>query len=201
MEFTCPACGSRHIRREHLVDEYIHCNCGLDLYVFYNEGMTFTIPAKEMTRESFRQSFRRLVIDTGRCPGAHVEPVAVNYMEMLRRIDSLVLMEISLEKYQEETIGKQVLHCGDIETILEIINEPGKDALVKGTEEGAVVKEQKTRVPKKQKQDYIRLVEDGLAALSNGQMTYLEDRPLKQWQVDIMKQDAARTGLLFGDAG
>ena len=75
--------------------------------------------------------------------------------------------------------------------LLEIINEDGKDAIVKKrSDTSVIVKEQRTREPKRPKIDYIRLMEEQLG-----------EPELKQWQIDIMEQDAARTGKLFGDCG
>ena len=197
MEFTCAACGRRHVRNASMVDEFVSCACGQSFYVFYNQGMTLTVPADEMTNDSIKQLFRRFVVGTGRCRDARVDQ-PMSYMELLKKIDPLALMEISLERYQQETFGNQLMNAGDVETVLEIINEK-KDALVKGQDDYVTVMEQKPRRSRREPSDYLSMLEDGNVVMSNGQITYLHEKPLRQWQIDIMEQDAARTGYLFGN--
>ena len=190
MKFICPACERIFSIEQNTVDEFYPCECGRELYVFYNQEMNICMPAEEAKSRIVAQLMRRFVTSTGRCPEVKTAPVT-DYREILKTVDPMALMEVGLVRYQMETIGNQPMHCTDVENILEIINEDGKDAIVKKrSDTSVIVKEQRTREPKRPKIDYIRLMEEQLG-----------EPELKQWQIDIMEQDAARTGKLFGDCG
>ena len=98
------SCGRKHTRNERLVDEHIHCSCGYSFYVFYNQGMLVVMPSDEIIRQTTIKAFQRFVVSTGRCQDVAVEPV--DYTSFLQRADPLGLMEVGLERYQSETIGK-----------------------------------------------------------------------------------------------
>ena len=110
------------------------------------------------------------------------------------------LLEIALQKMQEEDFGVTLLHCNDIESILEILHED-KDAVVKELKGYVSVKELKSRNHRKSETDYLQLMENTLAAVQENETVCREEIPLKQWQIDIMEENARRTGLLFGESG
>jgi len=92
------------------------------------------------------------------------------------------------------------MHCCDVEDILEILNED-KDAVVKKQNGYVSIKEQKSRKHKKSETDYLQLVSDTLAAIPGNETDCRDEEQLRQWQVDIMEENARRTGFLFGISG
>ncbi len=196
MEFTCAACGRQHVRSSDQIDEFIRCECGLTFYAFYKQGMMFALPVTELS-DAVIKRFQSLVFSTGRCAGAMAsKPPTLR--EVLRNVDSMALIELGMERYQMETFGNQIMNAGDIESVLEIINEK-KDALVKRQDGYVNIMEQKLKKHKKEQDDYLRALNDEYAIMPNGQMMFMQEQPLRQWQMDIMEQDAKRTGYLFGD--
>lgn len=189
MKFECVYCGKTHIRTGELVDEHIRCSCGHRFYAFYHEGMKMTIPSKDVESLEAVLTFRQFLARTGRCrDAAGAKGGPVDYTMILRRADPLGLMEIGLERYQDETFGKRIVNCGDIASLCESLNSDGHvDILIRN------------------KGNYIDLIE------MRGKKKARGDPPafpgwegsgqLKDWQTEIMEQDAARNGLLFGDAG
>ena len=144
---------------------------------------------------------RRFVQATGRCRDAPAPPSETeDIRQILRRMDSAGLLEIALQKMQEEDFGVTLLHCNDIESILEILHED-KDAVVKELKGYVSVKELKSRNHRKSETDYLQLMENTLAAVQENETVCREEIPLKQWQIDIMEENARRTGLLFGESG
>ena len=184
------SCGRKHIRAESLVDEHIHCSCGFDFYAFYSQGMTVMLPSADITRSAATKAFRRFVISTGRCQDAHVEPQVVDYTRFLNTADPLGLMEVGLERYQAETLGKCLLNCGDIASICESLGK-NRDVMIKNKGNYAEVIEMRRKV--KDRAD---------PPFAGEPIAYLnEESNLRPWQQEIMERDAARTGYLFGDTG
>ena len=197
MEFTCAACGKRHAWKGTGVDGFIHCDCGFRFYVFCHQGMTFTIPAEEIGNESLKEMFRRFVVTTGRCQDASVNRPA-GVLDLLKKIDPLALLEIALERVQQETFGNQIMNAGDVEIILEILNQK-KDAVVKGQKGYVSIQEVKARHSRREAVHFLQMLEDENAAMPNGPAACLHEDPRRQWQADVMERDAARSGYLFGD--
>ena len=188
MEFICMACGRKHIRKGRLVDEHIHCECGYSFYAFYNQGMTVTIPSDEITRLAATKAFQRFVVSTGRCQDAGVEPF--DYTRFLQKADPLGLMEVGLERYQAETMGKCLLNCGDITSICDSLRK-NRDVVLKNKGSYVEVIEMQRKVKGK-----------GEPPFSGEPIAYLnEEYRLKGWQKEIMERDEARTGYLFGEPG
>ena len=188
MEFTCVACGRKHIRRERLVDEHIHCECGFDFYAFYNQGLSLTIPTDEIMKQSVIKAFQRFIVSTGRCQDAQVEPT--DYTYFLQKADPLGLMEVGLERYQAETLGKLLLNCGDVVSICESLNK-NRDVTVKNKGNYVDIIEMQRKVKKRETFSF-----PGQPA------AFLkEEGQLKDWQKEVMEEDAKRSGYLFGDAG
>lgn len=209
MEFTCMACGRKHIRQERLVDEHIHCECGFDFYAFYNQGLSLTIPTDEIRNQPVARAFRRLIFSTGRCRDAEAEAADygdymgstdytgdtdcvdyTKYTALLQKADPLGLMEAGLERYQEETLGKLLLNCGDVVSICESLNK-NRDVAVKNKGSYVDIIEMQRKVKKRQT---IRLARPPVPFLT-------EDDRLKGWQKEVMEEDGKRNGYLFGDAG
>ena len=188
MEFICMSCGRKHTRNERLVDEHIHCSCGYSFYVFYNQGMSVVMPSDEIIRQATTKAFQRFVVSTGRCQDVAVEPV--DYTSFLQRADPLGLMEVGLERYQAETIGKHLLNCGDVASICESLGK-NRDVMIKNKGDYAEVIEMRRKVKEREKPPF-----------SGEPIAYLnEESRLKPWQKEIMERDQARTGYLFGDTG
>ena len=188
MEFICMACGRKHIRTDRLVDEHIHCECGYSFYVFYNQGMLVTMPTDEITRQAVTKTFQRFVVSTGRCQDARVEPF--DYTRFLQTADPLGLMEVGLERYQAETMGKCLLNCGDITSICDSLRN-NRDVVVKNKGSHAEIIEMQRKVKGKRELPF-----------SGEPISYLnEEYRLRDWQKEIMERDAARTGYLFGKPG
>ena len=61
-------------------------------------------------------------------------------------------------------------------------------------------KEQPTYIITKD-HDYLQLVSDTLAAIPGNETDCRDEEQLRQWQVDIMEENARRTGFLFGISG
>ena len=128
MEFICMFCGKKHTRMEQLVDEHIHCNCGKDFYVFYNQGLVIAMPSEEITSNCVTRAFRNFVTSTGRCQDVRDEPV--EYVSFMKNTNPLVLIEVGLERYQEETLGKRFMTCDDVVSICESLNKK-RDVAIK----------------------------------------------------------------------
>lgn len=198
--FVCQQCHRKHTVEEAMIDGIITCECGYRFYCFGNSGMTITMPVEEI-RGKTRDLMRRFVQSTGRCRDAPSPPSETgNIMQILQRMDSRGLLEIALKKIQEEDFGETLLHSNDIVIILELLNE-NKDAVVKGQKGHVNVMEQRNRNCRKSETDYLQLVKDTLAPFEDRETVCREETPLKQWQIDIMEENARRTGLLFGESG
>lgn len=198
--FICERCGRIHVLNRPIVDEIITCKCGFRFYCFGNNGMKIILPEQELL-EKVCEMIRRFVQATGRCRDAPAPPSETeDIRQILRRMDSAGLLEIALQKMQEEDFGVTLLHCNDIESILEILHED-KDAVVKELKGYVSVKELKSRNHRKSETDYLQLMENTLAAVQENETVCREEIPLKQWQIDIMEENARRTGLLFGESG
>ena len=188
MEFICMSCGRKHTRTERLVDEHIHCECGFDFYVFYNQGLSLTIPSDEIAGQSVIKAFQRFIISTGRCQDAQVE--TFDYTKFLQKADPLGLMEVGLERYQTETPGKRLLNCGDVVSICESLSK-NRDVTVKNKGKYVDIIEMQRKVKRKESLPFY------------GQpIAYLnEEFQLKDWQKEVMEEDAKRSGYLLGDTG
>ena len=188
MEFICMSCGQKHIRTERLVDEHIQCECGYRFYVFYNQGMTVIMPSEEITRQGTTKAFQRFVVSTGRCQDAKVD--AFDYSSFLQRADPLGLMEVGLERYQAEKMGRCLLNCGDVASICESLDK-NRDVMIKNKGNYAEVIEMRRKVKDRADPPFVG---EPIAYLN-------EECALRPWQREIMERDAARTGYLFGDTG
>ena len=198
--FVCGRCGRIRVLDQPIVDEIVVCKCGFRFYCYGNKGMTITMPAQELCDQVIDQ-MRRFVQATGRYRGAPALPSeAVNINKILQQMDSMGLLEIALEKLQEEDFGGTLLHCYDIISILELLHEK-KDAVVKKQKDYVSVVEQRSKNHKHPEIDYIQLVNNTLAAISGNESVCREEEQLRQWQIDIMEDNARRTGLLFGESG
>ena len=198
MEFACAVCGKRHTEHGSLVDKFVRCACGTEYYVFSYRGLQVTIPAGEMKDEYVLRGFRNFVVSTGRCRDAGVER-CVTLREALEITEPTVLMEAGLRRYQQGKYGNGRMNSGDVESILEIVNE-GKDAVVKGQKEGVSVMEQRVKARTQPSADYRRMMEEQRPKTAGGGRIRMTGPPLRQWQLDIMEEDAARAGHLFGEA-
>ena len=198
--FICGRCGRIHVPDRPIVDEIITCGCGYRFYCFGNSGMMITVPAQEL-RDTVCEAMRRFVQATGRCRDAPAPPSETeNIRKILLRMDSTGLLEIALQKMQEEDFGETLMHSNDVVSILELIHE-NKDAVVKGQKGYVSIIEQRSRNHRKSETDYLQLMENTLAAIPEREAVCREEAPLKQWQTDIMEEDIRRTGLLFGASG
>ena len=198
--FVCERCGRIRVLDQPIVDEIVFCECGFRFYCFGNKGMKITMPAQELC-DQFIDLMKRFVQATGRCRDAPApRSEAVNIKKILLQMDSMGLLEIALEKIQAEEFGRILMHCCDVEDILEIINED-KDAVVKKQNGYVSIKEQKSRKHKNSEIDYLQLVSDTLAAIPGNGTDCREEEQYNQWQIDIMEENARRTGLLFGISG
>ena len=197
--FFCERCGRIHVLDQAVVDEIISCECGFRFYCFGNKGLKINIPVLELHDQVF-DLMKRFIQATGRCRDAPApRSEAVNIKKILLQMDSMGLLEIALEKIQAEEFGRILMHCVDVEDILEILNED-KDALVKKQNGYVNIKEQKSWKHKKSEIDYLQLVSNTLTAIP-GNTICREEEQLRQWQTDIMEENARRTGLLFGESG
>lgn len=124
----CDRCGKRHVVNGSVIDEFIDCPCGYSFYLFYSEGMTVKMPAREMMTDENMQNFRWFVTRTGRCEKVHAEPPG--YGKALVEIYPPVLIEMGLRRLQEKEYEKCSMNSGDIDTILSILNQDA-DVLVK----------------------------------------------------------------------
>ncbi len=198
--FICERCGRIHALNQPIVDEVITCECGYRFYCFGNSGLIINVPEHEL-RDTVCEMMRRFVQSTGRCRDAPAPPPETeNIRKLLLRMNSMGLLEIALQKMQEEDFGETLMHSNDIESILELLHE-NKDALVKGQKGYVSIIEQRNRNHRKSEIDYLQLMENTLAAIPGKTTVCREETPLKQWQIDIMEEDARRTGLLFGESG
>lgn len=186
MEFICMSCGRKHTREGSLVDEHIHCSCGFSFYAFYNQGLTVTIPSADISHTSATMAFRRFIVSTGRCQDARLEPV--DYTGFLKRADPLGLMEVGLQRYQAEMLGKELLNCGDVVSICESLKKH-QDVLIKNKGQYTEIMEIRRRLKEKES---LPFHEEPIEYLN-------EEYQLKDWQKEIMERDQARTGLLFGE--
>lgn len=186
MEFICMSCGRKHTREGSLVDEHIRCDCGYSFYAFYNQWMKVVLPSDDITSVAATRAFQRFVVSTGRCQDVRVEPV-VDYTAFLQKADPMGLMEVGLERYQTEVLGKSLLNCGDVASICESLKKH-QDVIVKN--KGSHIDIVEVRQKVKEKPAVVR----ELFPYLNGEYE------LKDWQKDIMKQNAERSGYLFGDA-
>ena len=188
MEFICMSCGRKHTREARLVDEHIHCSCGFDFYVFYNQGLTVILPSEEIMGRAATMAFRRFVTSTGRCLDAGVEPF--DYTGFLKKADPLGLMEVGLERYQTEHFGKCLMNCGDVASVCESLHK-NRDVVLKNKGNYIDIIEMQRKVKGK-----------GDPPFAGEPIAYLnEEYKLKGWQKEIMERDQERTGFLFGDAG
>ena len=198
--FVCERCGRIRVLDQPIVDEIVFCECGFRFYCFGNKGMKITMPAQELCDQVI-DHMRRFVQTTGRYRGAQALPSeAININKILQQMDSTGLLEIALEKIQVEVFGRILMHCCDVEDILEIINED-KDAVVKKQNGYVSIKEQKSRKHKNSEIDYLQLVSDTLAEIPGNGTDCREEEQYNQWQIDIMEENARRTGFLFGISG
>ena len=106
----------------------------------------------------------------------------------LKRVDPVVLMEIGLQRYQTEILGKNLLNCGDVVSICESLKKH-QDVLVKNKGQYIEIVEIRRRLKEKESLPF-----------QEESIEYLHEAcQLKDWQKEIMEQDQARVGLLFGD--
>ncbi len=195
--FVCPCCHRRYDYEQRVVDEVINCGCGFVFYVFGHQGLTIQLPEEE-ANEAVCEALRRLVRTTGRFPDAPSPGRRKGFAAEIGMIPPLALIEMGLQRMQTASFGGQILHSGDVESILEILNEK-KDALVKRQNGYVTVMEQKVRNRKKGEVDYLRLMEEGFGYDPEGPGEAPPEESLRPWQMEIMEEDQARTGYLFGD--
>ncbi len=188
MEFICSACGRKHIRTGQWVDEHIHCECGYDFYAFYHQGVVVTLPFNLIRKEAVAKAFRHLVASVNRSGNARTE--ADICTDFLRKADPLGLIAVGMERYQAEVLGKSLLTCGDFTAICEsLLNN--KDLMLKNKGNYVDIIEFNRKMKKKEEPRFLE-----------GPIQYLQDEyMLKDWQKEIMEENDARSGYLFGDTG
>lgn len=186
MEFICMSCGRKHTKEGALVDEHIRCECGYSFYAFYNQGMKMVVPSDDITNVAATRAFQRFVVSTGRCQDVRVEPM-VDYTAFLKKADPMVLMEVGLERYQTEVLGESLLNCSDVASICESLKRH-QDVIVKNKGNRIDIAELRQKTKEK-------------PVVLQERFPYLNgEYELKDWQKDIMRQNAERGGYLFGDA-
>ncbi len=100
--------------------------------------------------------------------------------------DPLELIQMGLDLYQAETYGKRLLNCGDIISICEALGR-NRDILLKNRGSYAeVVEMQKNRTG------------EDLAFFGRPGVYRRPEEPLRDWQREIMEEDQARSGYLYG---
>lgn len=125
------------------------------------------------------------------------------WRSVLMGLDPLYLLEVALERYQAEVFGNQLMNAADVVSILEILNESGnKDALVRKKDGFVNIIEQTVKKHKQKVIDLTALREKALLPGSEEQEHSMgEEPPLREWQEEIMEENDARSGFLFGEIG
>lgn len=188
MEFICTACGRKHIRTEPWVDEHIHCECGTDFYTFYHQSVQVILPFDMIRRPNMAKAFRHFIANMDQ--GGNNRTEADAFADFLRRADPLGLIAVGMERYQAEVLGKRLLTCGDFTAICDsLLNN--KDLMLKNKGNYVDIIEFNRKMKKKEEPLFLE-----------GPIQYLRNEyMLKDWQKEIMEEDAARSGYLFGDTG
>ena len=114
----------------------------------------------------------------------------MEYTKVLKKADPLFLMEVGLERYQAETLGKRLLNCGDVVSICESISR-NRDVAVKNKGSYVDIIEMQRTVKRREP---LPVTGQPIVSL-NGECQ------LKDWQKEVMEEDARQSGYLFGDAG
>ena len=109
---------------------------------------------------------------------------------ILWTVDPLALMEIGLERYQAERLGKCLLNCGDVVSICGSISR-NRDVTVKNKGNYVDIIEIHRKVKRREP---LPFTGEPIAYLN-------EEYQLKDWQKEVMEEDARQSGYLFGDAG
>jgi len=189
MEFRCTICGRKHVREGTLIDEHFACECGHEIYVFYNEGMLVVMPYNDFIRYQAVQAFRFFVVSTGRCRDARV--TLQDFSDFLNTVDPLALIQVGMERYQKMAkLKKCYMNSGDIAIICKNLKR-NRDMIIKI--KGDHVDIDVIQSTNKER-EVLPFIKEPIAYLN-------EEYALKGWQKEIMEEDAARTGYLFGDIG
>lgn len=128
--FVCQNCFRQHVRTGTLVSEHISCSCGYTFYAFGKEGLSLVLPSPETQDEMIGYSIRRMIASTGRIHDPELERGSGEYTAVLREWSPEQLMDVALERLQEETYGMNILKTKNILLLCELLDR-GIDVAVK----------------------------------------------------------------------
>ncbi len=110
-------------------------------------------------------------------------------MKINKNTDPLEMIQAGLDLYQARNFGKRLVNCGDIIAICEALGR-NQDVLVKNRGSYAELIEMQPDGADRDAVSFFRRQAPGPR----------EDYQLKNWQMEIMERDQARSGCLYGTA-
>ena len=190
----CPQCHRKKSWEKDTVNERVYCQCGKDYWAFSYAGINITSPWEHPVNALLLGT----IVRTEHPEGTKSIPT------ILREVDSSLLMEIGMRKYQQESFGKVLMHHVHNERVMDMIFE-GDDVCIRGKKDYVSIMRIDTSHSGKItpiEVDYSRLGEPELLRLAEEQTDFRhEEPPLREWQIQKTEENNARTGILFGDAG